>query len=99
MIGRFQGRLRYLLMAILFVLGFWESPVWAQSGDTGGLTVTVSDPTGAPIKGATVKISNGGAISRADRTNDDGNITFAQLPPGSYRVSITADGFNSLNVS
>ena len=67
----------------------------AQSGGTGALTVTVSDPSGGVIVGATVTISNGAAVSRTQMTGDNGSFTFTLLTPGVYQVSVSASGFQT----
>ena len=55
-----------ILFAILILAGACSlSPASdAQSGGTGGLTVTVTDPSGGVIVGANVTISNGAAVTR-----------------------------------
>ena len=53
----------------------------------GALTVTVSDPSGGVIAGATVAISNGaGRNAPRQTTAGSGSYTFTLLPPGTYKV-------------
>src|SRR5260370_27524137 len=64
--------------------------------DTGVITGTVRDNTGAVIQGADVKISGtGGCIERATTTNSDGDDLVAGLPGGTYNLTITAKGFKT----
>jgi len=67
---------------------------WAQ--DTGALTGTVRDKTGAVVPGAEVKItSNAGGNDRSMTTNIDGDYLAAGLPGGTYDISISASGFKT----
>jgi hypothetical protein len=88
------------LFAILTLAGacFLSPASDAQSGGTGGLTVTVTDPSGGVIGGASVTISNGAAVTRTQTTAANGSYTFALLPPGVYKVSIAAAGFQTMTV-
>src|SRR5262245_45854408 len=65
----------------------------AQS-DRGTLTGTISDPAGAVVSGAVIEAKNvdTGAVYQA-ATTATGNYTIAQLPAGSYEMSITVPGF------
>jgi len=86
-----------LLLALLSVLLF-ASSLWAQSGATGALAVTVTDPSSAIIAGATVTASNAAGVTRSLTTDNNGTCTFNLLPPGNYRVSISAPGFQPVEV-
>jgi hypothetical protein len=61
---------------------------------TGTLRGEVTDPTGAIIPDATVEIS-GPALMRSQtvKTDASGTFTFMTLPPGSYAINVTAQGF------
>lgn len=88
-----------LLSLFLFVTAYAGSPLArAQSGGTGALTVTVSDPSGALITGARITISNGAAVTRTQTTADNGSYTFTLLTPGTYQVTIGAGGFETVTV-
>lgn len=53
----------------------------------------VTGEDGAPIAGATVTItSSDRGITRSAQTNESGAYSIAQLAPGAYNFSITADG-------
>ena len=70
--------------------------VWAAFGqsDRGTITGTVADPAGAIIANAAVEARNldTGATYPVLST-DTGNYTIAQLPVGTYEVSVTVQGF------
>lgn len=57
---------------------------------------TVTDPSNAPIPGATVKaIKEDTNVSRETQSNQAGRYTLVGLEPGTYTVVINADGFQS----
>lgn len=63
-------------------------------GTTGQISGTVSDPQGAVIAGASVKVTNAGTnLAREATTGSDGFYSFQQLPPGRYTIAISAAGF------
>jgi hypothetical protein len=68
-------------------------PAWAQEV-TAAIVGTVSDPSGAPIKGATVvaKDTERGVVWSAE-TNDTGSFNILRLPVGVYTAEASAAGF------
>jgi hypothetical protein len=69
-------------------------PLFASAQDTGSLSGTVSDKSGAAIAGADVVIADlGGSINRVTVTNSDGVYVVAALPGGSYNITVTSQGF------
>jgi hypothetical protein len=83
--------LRVALYALLAVLCI-STVVLAQ--DTGQITGTVLDSTGAAFPGAQVTITNHSAgITRNTVTNSSGEYLVAGLPQGKYDVSVTGKGF------
>ena len=66
----------------------------AQSSATGDLRVTVRDEKGAAITTATVTARDQAkGIDRSTNLNTDGEYRILQLPPGTYTVSVEAQGF------
>ncbi|SPE28573.1 conserved exported hypothetical protein [Candidatus Sulfotelmatomonas gaucii] len=66
----------------------------AQSGTSSALTGSINDATGAVVPNATVKateVSTGAA--RTARSNAEGRFLFAQVNPGTYRISVETEGF------
>ena len=95
MIGRSSGS---LLPLFSFVLLSWIS-VLAQSPTTGRIAGTVKDPHGARIVGAEITvISLATTEERKVKTDDRGNYAMPLLPPGMYRISVTANGFKKTDV-
>lgn len=61
---------------------------------------TVSDATGALIAGASVRIvNNDTGASRTVLTNSSGEFIAVALEPGNYRISVSAPGFQTEEVS
>jgi hypothetical protein len=81
---------------VLLALGS-SSFLFAQTTvGTGSIVGTISDPTGAVIMGANVKITNVDTqrvVSVA--TNSSGSFNSGALLPGNYKTLVSAKGFNS----
>jgi len=59
-----------------------------------GISGTVTDPTGAVISGATIKVRQlDGTITADRRTDMTGQFNVAELPAGRYELQIGAEGF------
>ena len=68
----------------------------------GGTTVrgTVSDPNGNLVKGATVTLTDPTRnFTRTQQTNEDGQYVFTAIPPGTYKLEVTAQGFKTASAS
>ena len=82
---------RVLLRIVLLVVAFCAA-AWAQ--DTGSITGTVKDPSGAAIANAAVTVSSSAhGIDRQTATNSTGDYNVSGLPGGTYDVVVTASGF------
>src|ERR1700733_1138294 len=69
--------------------------IWAQA-ETGQITGTVNDPTGATVPGASVSVRNVDTNAmRVTLSNADGVYAVTNLMPGEFEVSVTAPGFNA----
>src|ERR1700755_3230040 len=84
-----------LLTALVCVAAF------AQGSQTGGINGVVTDPQGAVVPGATVDIVNEktGKSERRATTGGDGGYSATLLPPGTYRVEVTARNFKKVVVN
>lgn len=88
-----------LLLVVVALVAFNAPLLMGQSSTTGGLTGTVTDPSGAVISAATVTITNlGTGQSRTSTTDANGSYKFNQLQPGNYSVTFSASGFKGLQV-
>ncbi len=82
-------------VAVLVVLGA------AAYGQTfrGAINGTVTDPSGAVVAGAAVKATNvATAVVLTGSTTSDGQFAFQDLPLGTYKVSVSAAGFQTETV-
>jgi hypothetical protein len=78
--------LRTALLAVVFC-----TAAWAQ---TGSITGTVKDASGAAITGASVVVTSPErGIARQMATNSTGEYNQSGLPSGSYDIIVTATGF------
>lgn len=91
-----KGQFRYeILLGMLVIVLLSFSATFGQEyrGTIGG---TVTDPEGAIIPGATVIVQNTETnVSSTTITNDEGSYTFPLLLPGKYKVSATAENFQT----
>ncbi len=80
-------------LTLIFSLLIFSVNIFAQ-GTTGQLSGTVTDPNGAVVSGAAVKVKNlGTSEERETTTGDDGAFAFQLLGAGNYEVEITVTGF------
>jgi len=89
--------MKQLLVVLLLILVL----VSAANAQTfrGAINGTVTDPSGAVIPGAHVKATNRAtAIDYSTESTSDGQFAFQDLPVGSYKVSVIAAGFPTLEV-
>jgi hypothetical protein len=92
----FFFRERFALASILVLVCIAISSSAQSVGNSGSVSGTVSDPTGAVVPNAKVEIRN--PISGFDRTtvsDSAGKFEFTNLPFNPYHLTVTADGFNS----
>jgi hypothetical protein len=82
-------------MALLFVF-----PLVTAAQDTGYISGTVLDKSGAVVVGAEVVLTNiGGTLTRTTTTNDAGAYVVPGLPGDTYNLSVTAKGFQKFTAS
>jgi len=80
-----------ILFSAMLVLSL---PFLASAQDTGSLSGTVTDKSGAAVAGAEIVISStAGGLTRATTSNADGAYVAAGLPGAIYDLSVTAKGF------
>lgn len=87
--------IRFLVALTMMGMAATLKPVWGQEV-TASIVGTVTDPSGAPVKGADVKATDTerGTVWSA-QTNDSGAYSLLRLPIGTYGVKITAPGFDT----
>jgi Carboxypeptidase regulatory-like domain/TonB dependent receptor len=91
-------RPRSALLCLALVC-FLSSVLYSQTASTGALTVSAVDPSGATIPRADITVTSAGTgASRAHSTEANGSYTFSLLPPGTYKVTIAASGFKTVEI-
>ncbi|MGE5083320.1 MAG: carboxypeptidase regulatory-like domain-containing protein, partial [Acidobacteriota bacterium] len=72
-------------------------PLQAQV-DTGSITGTVTDASGAVVNGAKVTLTNEGTGTALSlTTGSDGSYTFSPVRIGSYKIDASAQGFKTVS--
>ncbi len=92
---RFRYLRSFLSASLLVLAAFLLSlPAALAQAVSGTIVGTVTDPTGAAVANAQVTIVlTGQGTTYTAVTNESGNFTEPDLPPGIYTVTITAPGF------
>ncbi len=68
--------------------------IGAQSITSGDVTGTITDPSGAGVPNAMVKLTNTNTnVSENTTTSQSGGYRFAFVVPGAYSVTVNASGF------
>ncbi|HMV85588.1 MAG TPA: TonB-dependent receptor [Blastocatellia bacterium] len=86
-----------VLGVCLLALFSWLTPVaFAQGTTTGRLVGTVTDEQGSAIPSAQITIKGNQAEGQYTAvTNKEGQWTLPSIPPGTYTVTVQANGFKS----
>ncbi|HEX7894978.1 MAG TPA: carboxypeptidase-like regulatory domain-containing protein, partial [Terriglobales bacterium] len=87
--------LAVLLCGVAYIAGLSQA-AFAQEV-TASIVGTVTDPSGAPVSGATVTatdVDRGTVLTT--KTNDDGTYNMTRLPIGKYTVKVGAAGFQTV---
>src|SRR5713226_2330197 len=86
-------KLQFCLVALFLLLMVLSAAAQVQNGQFTGV---VTDPSGASIPNAKVKVTNTGTnLSVSITTNQTGLFTAKELPVGNYKISVEAPGFKS----
>jgi len=83
--------------AMLLTVPLTLTTVALAQETTGSISGTVTDPSGAAIKGATITLTNTdrGHVERTISTDSRGFYTATSLPLGTYSVKIVDSGFKT----
>ena len=99
MISRFSSRPKLRLAWLLASLACFVLPAFSQS-NSGDLTGTVIDSSGAAIQQANVVATNEATnVKTTVSANAEGTFHFTNLPVGSYTITGQAPGFTSAGLS
>ncbi|MGA7342090.1 MAG: carboxypeptidase regulatory-like domain-containing protein [Terracidiphilus sp.] len=86
---------RYLLYVCFYSLAALSIPssLFAQS-ESGSITGTITDPSGAVVQGAEVTVTDLGTnTARISKTGANGEYSFSTLRPSHYKITVNAPGF------
>ena len=82
-----------MVAAGLLVFTFLSAQLPAQTL-YGTLVGNITDPSGLPVVGATVRAEQSGTgLARETKTNERGGFQFSDLQSGSYNLTVRADSF------
>ncbi|HEY6292559.1 MAG TPA: carboxypeptidase-like regulatory domain-containing protein, partial [Terriglobia bacterium] len=82
------------ILTMILLSGAATTPLSAQSGTAGTLSVTVRDPSGASVPKAVLELRDQATNQvRKAVTGEAGTYTYGDLPFGQYELSVTAQGF------
>jgi Carboxypeptidase regulatory-like domain len=90
--------IRTLVLVPVLLHAFLTGTV-AQTVDPSELRGTVTAQTNDVVVGAVVTIRDGAGQTSATRTDQAGNYVFTLLPPGTYTVTIAAEGFKEFSAN
>ena len=85
-----------LLVGCLIVLLSLATSLFSQE-TTAGLQGTVKDPSGAVVPNAQIVVAGTTLIGdKQTKTDSSGYYRFANLPPGTYSITVKAQGFKTV---
>ncbi len=91
---------RALITSFALLTAVWAAPSYAAAmqSATGSLSGTLTDPSGAAVAGATVRLaSSAGHVEQTVTSDALGHYVFNNVPEHSYRLTVTAEGFSTAN--
>src|ERR1700749_4670140 len=87
------------LAVVIAVIALFTCGVFAQSV-RGALSGRVTDPSGAVVAGAKIAATNAATgVSASTESTSSGSFQFAELPLGTYNVTVAAPGFKTASFS
>jgi Carboxypeptidase regulatory-like domain len=99
---RFHGFVLRYLAILSFAIIALGAPFLAnaQTGNSGSIQGTVTDPSGAVVPNASVTLKNSvSGFSRTTQSNGTGQFALLNVPFNTYQIAISASGFASANQS
>ncbi len=87
-------------LSVLFLLIISLSIIAIAQTSKGFLIGNISDPSGAAVAGATVKITNTATgFTREVTAGGDGEYRFDAIDPGTYKIEVSFTGFSKSAVN
>ncbi|HSC46033.1 MAG TPA: carboxypeptidase regulatory-like domain-containing protein [Candidatus Acidoferrum sp.] len=88
---------KWLCLLAAFVLLLVMGLATQAQETTGGLQGTIKDPSGASVPNAHVVVAGSALVGGKEAdTDSSGYYRFANLPPGTYTITVTAKGFSTV---
>ena len=85
---------KYVSLALTTFLLLSSAALFGQGGATGTILGTVVDNTGAVVNGAAITVTNvATGVTNQSKTGTSGDYTIPFLQPGTYKVTVEAQGF------
>jgi carboxypeptidase family protein len=89
--------MRAPFLLYLFLILMITAPLTSAQTTTAAFQGTVTDSSAAVLPGAQVTASNvETGLKRTTITNETGRFLLSELPPGSYEITVTLPGFETL---
>src|SRR4051812_2480709 len=90
--------MRHRVLGVIVAAVLLVFPIAARAQVLGTVAGAVKDASGAVLPGVTVEVSSPVLIERARTATTDGTGLYriVNLPPGTYEVSFTLPGFNTV---
>jgi hypothetical protein len=96
---RKPGFISLLLILATFIVPM-ATPIALAQSSKGILTGTVTDPSGAVVSGATIRMTNSATGTvRETVSTGDGSYRLDAVDPGNYKVEVTVGGFKSVTLN
>jgi Carboxypeptidase regulatory-like domain/TonB dependent receptor len=85
-----------LCLCLLFLAAAFLAPSVQAQVYSGSLTGVITDPSGAVVPGAKVKLTDvDKGFTYEAETDESGRYVLRSLPPSNYRLSVTLSGFKT----
>src|SRR5262245_5906967 len=94
-----KTRVTWLMLVLLPVTSILLCPDLVGQTATGEVNGTITDPAGAAVPAATVKLINQATkIEEQARPNQSGYYIFVNVRPGAYVLRVEAQGFKAAQI-
>jgi hypothetical protein len=88
-----------LLWCLCLSISLFSAPDAFPQQTLGGITGAVTDSSGGALTYSVVTlVADGTGLTRSQKTNSVGSYDFVNLPIGSYTLTFTHDGFDTLKI-
>src|SRR5580704_11748355 len=85
------------LLAVSLMAALSAGAAWGQSINSGTVSGLVTDPSGAFIAGAKVRLTNPvTGFEQTTITDTSGAFKFNSVPVNNYHLDVSSSGFNSI---